>query len=185
MTAVGSRAQLGSNPLSAGEKLTFWTIGHSAAELDDLFRLLTAQGIQVLADVRSSPYSQHAPQANRDLLEAVARQHGLRHVFLGHELGGRPDDAALLLPSGKPDYARMERTEAYRRGIAALEQLARTARVCLLCSEEDPARCHRGLLVSETLVGAGHEVLHLRHDGSVETHAAMVKRRTGGQLALF
>jgi len=58
--------------LSASEKLTFWTIGHSAAELDELFRLLAAQGIQVLVDVRSSPYSQHAPQANRELLEAVA-----------------------------------------------------------------------------------------------------------------
>lgn len=171
--------------MSASEKLTFWTIGHSAAELDDLFRLLTAQGVQVLADVRSSPYSQHAPQSNRELLEPAARRHGLQHVFLGAELGGRPDDPALFLPSGKPDYDKMERTQAYQRGVAALEQLARQQRVCIMCSEEDPARCHRGLLVSETLVRAGHEVLHLRHDGAVETHAAMVKRRTGGQLALF
>ncbi len=171
--------------MSASGSLVFWTIGHSAAELDALFGLLTAQGIQVLVDVRSSPYSQHAPQANRELLEAVAPRHNVQYVFMGGELGGRPSDPALLLPSGKPDYYGMERTEAYQRGIAAVERLAGERRVCLLCSEEDPARCHRGLLVSETLVRNGHQVRHIRHDGSVEEHAAMVKRRTGGQLALF
>ncbi len=55
------------------EPLTIWTIGHSSAELEELFRLLAAQGIDVLADVRSSPYSQYAPQANREILAAACR----------------------------------------------------------------------------------------------------------------
>ncbi len=171
--------------MSGAETLTFWTIGHSTAELEALFGLLAAQGIQTLADVRSSPYSQHMPEVGREFVEAAARFRSVRYVFLGAALGGRPDDPSLLLPNAKPDYAKMEVTAAYRHGIDMLLELGRRERVCLLCSEEDPARCHRGVLVAETLVRRGHEVQHIRHDGSVETHAAMVKRRDGGQLALF
>ncbi len=167
------------------KSLTFWTLGHSAAEVDDLFRLMAVPGVDVLVDVRSIPYSQHAPQANREVLDAAARRHGVRYVFLGAELGGRPADESMLLPNGKPDYERMAAAEWFQRGLAELRRLAESARVCILCSEEDPARCHRGLLIAEALVRGGDHVQHLRHDGGVESHADMTRRRTGGQLSLF
>ncbi|HVP12948.1 MAG TPA: DUF488 domain-containing protein [Phycisphaerae bacterium] len=166
-------------------QLTFFTIGHGTAELDVLFKVLAAQTVDILVDVRSSPYSRYVPQANREILSAAAQRHGVRYVFLGAELGGRPADQTMMLPNGKPDYTEMAATESYRRGIEALAGLADGHRVCLMCSEEDPANCHRTLLVSETLVGQGHNVLHIRHDGHVETHAQVVNRRSGGQLALF
>ncbi len=166
-------------------ELTVWTIGHSAAEIDELFRLLLAQRIQVLVDVRSSPYSQHAPQANRECLEHAAAARHVTYRYCGTELGGRPSDPAMLLSSGKADYSKMELAPEYRRGIEGLVALARERRACLLCSEEDPVRCHRALLISETLTRQGHRVLHIRHDGSVEPHADLQKRRTGGQLSFF
>ena len=167
------------------EELTLWTIGHGTAELEDLFSLLSAQSIDVLADVRSSPYSQYVPQANRDTLAAAAANHNIRYVFMGRQLGGQPSDPALLLPNGKADYPKVDASEKYRRGIEDLVRLAHAHRVCCLCSEEDSARCHRGLLIAETLTRDGHQVLHIRHDGSVETQAEMTNRRRGGQLALF
>ncbi|MEW6251643.1 MAG: DUF488 domain-containing protein [Planctomycetota bacterium] len=171
--------------MAESKQLTFWTVGHSAADLDDLFRLLAGQRIDVLADVRSSPYSQHVPQANRDVLEAAAPRFGVEYVFLGGELGGRPADDSLLLADGKPDYEAMAATRAFQRGLEELRRLAATRRVCCLCSEEDPARCHRSMLVAEALVRGGDAVLHLRHDGRVETQAEVTRRRTGGQLSLF
>ncbi|MGB9625258.1 MAG: DUF488 family protein [Phycisphaerae bacterium] len=167
------------------ERLTFWTLGHSSADVDHLFHLLREQRVDILADVRSSPYSQYAPQANREVLAAVADRCGVQYVFLGEELGGRPADPAMMLPNGKPDYGKMQGTPQFQRGIQAIEELAGTHRVCLLCSEEDPARCHRSLLVAETLTRRGHQVLHIRHDGHTETHAEMKLRRDGGQLLLF
>jgi uncharacterized protein (DUF488 family) len=167
------------------ENLTVWTIGHGTAELDELFRALSAHSIEVLVDVRTNPYSRYVAQANRETLAAAAAQRGLRYAFMGDELGGQPADPAHHLPNGKPDYAKMEASTAYGRGISRLLALATTQRVCCLCSEEDPARCHRGLLIAETLVRGGRTVLHLRHNGTVETHAEMTHRRTGGQLALF
>ena len=164
---------------------TLWTIGHSALESEEFFRLLAAQRIDVLIDVRSQPFSRFAPQANRDVLEHATKAHGIRYEYRGVDLGGRPADPAMLLKSGKPDYARMGDAAGYRRSLDELKVLSRAQRVCILCSEEDPGRCHRGLLVSETLARAGCAVLHIRHDGAVERHDEMKSRITGGQLSLF
>jgi uncharacterized protein (DUF488 family) len=41
-------------------------------------------------------------------------------------------------------------------------------RACIMCAEEDPARCHRRLLVGRTLVARGVEVRHIRGSGALE-----------------
>jgi uncharacterized protein (DUF488 family) len=164
---------------------TIWTIGHSALESDEFFGLLAAEKIAALVDVRSQPFSRFAPQANRDVLEHAAKAHGIRYLHCGDDLGGRPADPGMLLKSGKPDYERMGAAAGFRRSLEELMLLGRKQRVCILCSEEDPGKCHRGLLVSESLVRAGCAVLHIRHDGTVEAHGDMLRRITGGQLTLF
>ncbi len=166
-------------------ELTFWTIGHSSADPDILFDLLASQGVDVLVDVRSLPYSRFAPQANREVLESISKRRGVRYCFQGTNLGGRPRNGDLLLPNGKPDYERMQNEDNYRQGIGLVQELAADHHVCLMCSEEDPAGCHRALLVAKTLTEAGHRVVHIRHDGTTETQEQMVHRATGGQLMLF
>lgn len=46
----------------------------------------------------------------------------------------------------------------------------------LLCAEEDPLNCHRGLMITPALVERGLAPVHLRGDGSAETTAAMEQR---------
>jgi uncharacterized protein (DUF488 family) len=41
-------------------------------------------------------------------------------------------------------------------------------RTVLLCSEEDPRRCHRHHLVARSLIDVGVRVLHIRHSGELE-----------------
>ena len=166
-------------------KPTFWTIGHATADVEHLLTLLRAQGIDVVADVRSTPYSKYVPQANREVLAAAVEHAGMEYLFCGDALGGRPAEESMLRANGKPDYQQMAAAPAFEAGLQYLLDLSASSHVCLLCSEEDPARCHRSLLVAESLVGRGCEVKHLRHDGTIETHAEMHHRRTGGQLSLF
>ncbi|HNQ24769.1 MAG TPA: DUF488 domain-containing protein [Phycisphaerae bacterium] len=161
---------------------TIWTVGHSSVELDDLFRLLRRHDIEMLVDVRSTPYSRYAPQANREVLERACADQGLAYRYRGEHLGGRPADPACRDAKGNPDYEAVRQTPAFSAALAALVADAYSNRLCLLCAEEDPARCHRTLLVGKALTRTGHEVLHLRHDGSVETQAEVERRRTGGQL---
>jgi uncharacterized protein (DUF488 family) len=57
----------------------------------------------------------------------------------------------------------------------------------MLCAEENPAACHRRLLVGRVLIERGIQVAHIRGDGRVQTEeevAAASNPRTN-QLALF
>jgi hypothetical protein len=48
--------------------------------------------------------------------------------------------------------------------------------IALLCSEEDPLDCHRGLMIAPALSALGHALCHLRRDGSIETNEDMENR---------
>jgi uncharacterized protein (DUF488 family) len=139
-------------------------------------RLLVAAGVTCVADVRSHPFSQRHPQFNRPDLDAELALHGIRYVFLGDALGGRPADDTVYDPGGRVDYERARMTATFRQGIDQLVQGARASAVAMLCAEEDPLDCHRGLMITPALVGRGVEPLHLRGDGSTETTAAMEAR---------
>ena len=62
-------------------------------------------------------------------------------------------------------------------------------RVALMCGEEDPAHCHRRLLVARVLIERGHQILHIRGDGRVESDAEVAaesgKSLVNEQPALF
>jgi uncharacterized protein (DUF488 family) len=160
------------------------TVGHSNIELEAFIRLLTMHHIEILADVRTAPYSRYAPQFNHDVLENAIPQHGIKYVFLGATLGGRPADAPLDA-GGQPDYQSLAVREDFVGGIETLLGIARESRTCVLCSEEDPGHCHRGLLIGRVLSERGVTVIHIRGDGSTETQSQMCLRMTKGQLSLF
>jgi hypothetical protein len=146
---------------AAGPRRLF-TVGHSNHEPEAFLALLWRHGVTAVADVRSSPYSRRLPHFSREPLEALLRHHGIAYVFLGRELGGRPADLALYHPEGWADYERVRRTEAFAAGLdRLLRGLGRYA-VALMCGEEDPLDCHRGLMIAPALVEAGLPPLHIR-----------------------
>ena len=146
---------------------TIWTLGHSTHELPVLLDLLRGPGIEVVADIRTQPFSRWNPQFNRERLRAALADAGLRYVSLGAELGGRPPEAEFYDGAGHVRYGAVARTERFNSGLERLLDAAGENRVAILCSEENPARCHRRLLVGRVLVGRGVEVVHIRGDGSV------------------
>jgi uncharacterized protein (DUF488 family) len=167
--------------------LAVWTIGHSTHPVDTLIELLRGQRIEVLADVRSAPYSRHNPQFRKEKLRASVEQAGLRYVWLGAELGGRPPEPRFYDVKGHARYDLVAETERFQAGLERLLTGAAAYRVAIMCSEEDPARCHRRLLVTRALVARGVEVRHLRGDGTVMTEAELSDGEAAdpGQAALF
>jgi uncharacterized protein (DUF488 family) len=153
--------------------LVVWTVGHSTHPVDTLVELLRGQRIEVLADVRSAPYSRHNPQFRKEKLRASVELAGLRYVWLGAELGGRPPEPELYDAKGHVRYDLVAETERFQTGLERLLTGAAAYRVAIMCSEEDPARCHRRLLVTRALVERGVEVRHLRRDGNVVTEAEL------------
>ena len=70
--------------------MVIYTVGHSTHTAEDFLRLLAAHQIDVVADVRSRPYSHYNPHFNRDALKNLLHEAGVRYLFLGRELGGNP-----------------------------------------------------------------------------------------------
>jgi uncharacterized protein (DUF488 family) len=143
--------------------------------------LLRRHGIEVLVDIRSRPYSRHAPQFNAAAIEATLSGNGIRYLFLGRELGGRPVEVTYYDTKGRVDYALVERSRPFLDGIKSVEREIQSNRISLLCSEEDPARCHRRLLVGRALEERGFTLRHIRGDGSLQIEG----ETEGGQPVLF
>lgn len=157
------------------ERRPVFTIGHSNLEIGRFVALLKQHGIQAIADVRSSPYSQYNPQFNRELLQKSLQEHGISYVFLGQELGARRAERECYL-EGRADYRLISQTPAFKRGIERVTQGTAKMRVALMCAEKDPIECHRCILVTPHLRQQGLQVLHVLSDGSLEDHAHTEKR---------
>jgi uncharacterized protein (DUF488 family) len=150
-----------------GHPRTVWTVGHSNHPLDRFLGLLRAHEIEAIADVRSQPYSRHTPHFSRDALRASVTDAGLRYLFMGRELGGRPADPYLYDEEGRVRYDTLAATPRFRAGLSSLLAAAACWRVALLCAEEDPTSCHRRLLVGRVLARQGVRVRHIRVDGQI------------------
>jgi uncharacterized protein (DUF488 family) len=157
-----------------------YTIGHSNHDQEHFCTLLQQHHIDVLADVRSQPYSRYTPQFNSEELKAALATHGIRYVFLGDQLGGRPGDPEHYDEQGHALYHRMARSESFLQGIERLSGGMKNYRVAIMCSEEDPAVCHRFLLVSRVMADRGTEVQHIRGDGSLRSQD-QIRDATGSQ----
>jgi len=163
------------------EDLFIHTIGHSDHTTAAFVDLLRDHAITLVVDVRSQPYSRWASQFNRETLAHDLEDAGIAYRFLGDALGGRPSDPALYDPGqDRPDYQRVQQTPAYQAGIDQLLELARTERVAVMCGEGDHRRCHRHLLVTQTLLERGVRVLHVQPDGRTVEGEPVAR-----QLSLF
>jgi len=156
-----------------------YTIGHSNLSAERIIDLLCSNGIQILVDVRSVPYSEFNPQFNRERFQRSLEQAGIQYQYLGEALGGRPQDPSCY-NGGKALYQEIAKKSWYQEGIAKLLELASQKKTAILCSEEDPQRCHRHRLITQTLLEREVEVIHIRGDGRLE-----VAERLAEQLPLF
>jgi len=151
------------------------TIGHSNHAATRLVSLLHAQGVTAIADVRSSPYSRSNPQFNRALLQESLKAEGIAYVFLGRELGGRPEDPGCYV-EGKVQYGRLAQTPLFKKGLGRVFKGAGSHRIALLCAEAEPLVCHRTILVAQELAISGISVGHIHSDGALEAHSDAMSR---------
>ena len=167
----------------------FFTLGHSNHASETWLALVRQHQIEVVVDTRSSPYSKYAPHFDKELMQRSLEQAGIRYLFLGAELGGRPANPDYYDASGHVLYSRLRDDARFKAAIERLETGMERFRVALVCGEEDPAHCHRRLLIGRVLTERGHSMLHIRGDGRVETDATVAtasgKRLVDVQIELF
>jgi uncharacterized protein (DUF488 family) len=153
--------------------VTVWTIGHSTLPIEEFIPLLTANGIEVLADVRRFPGSRRHPQFGADALSVALGDAGILYEAfpdLGGRRDARPDSMNLAWRNASfRGYADYMETEEFRAGIERLLAMARAHRTAVMCAEAVWWRCHRGL-IADYLKAAGHEVLHIGGNAVAAPH---------------
>jgi len=155
------------------------TIGHSNHSLEEFIRLLDENGVMILVDVRSSPYSRYNPQFNKESLEVELPRCNIQYVYAGKYLGGRPADPSLYKSQNLPeegtdylhevDYPAVMGRPWFIKGIQQLLEIADQDLTAIMCSEENPADCHRHHLIAKYIMERHPEVnvRHIRGDGTV------------------
>ncbi|HEX9056240.1 MAG TPA: DUF488 domain-containing protein [Ktedonobacterales bacterium] len=149
--------------------LTIYSIGHSNQSLRSFIALLQRHGIQSLLDVRSAPYSRYVPHFNRPELEDAVERQGIRYIYLGDELGGRPLGDEFYDAQDHVLYAHVANAPFFLRGLERLVDEGSEYRAAIMCSEEDPTNCHRHLLIARVLESQEVQVLHIRGDDREQT----------------
>ena len=148
---------------------TIMTIGHSTLSYEEFLSMLRGAGVSAVADVRSVPYSRHTPQFNSETLKAGLKSDGIAYVFLGDELGGRPETREFYC-EGVADYELMATKPTFEHGLGRVIEGATRHRIAMMCSEQDPLDCHRCLLVGRALKGHGFPIKHILNNGLLIKH---------------
>ena len=158
--------------------MKLYTIGHGNLDLAPFLNLLRENDVGWVADVRSAPYSRMFPWFSKAELAQSLEDVGIRYLFLGNKLGGKPREGETdgEWKQGKLNpglVSNLSHTKRWTEGIShlagvitAMDEENETG--CLLCSEKDPNNCHRSL-ISFQMENAlpGLSVLHLGHDSTV------------------
>jgi len=146
-----------------------FTIGHSNQDTQSFLRLLSDNSVEILADVRSSPRSRFASQFDSTNLKRALSNKGMKYLYFGDELGGRPSHPSMYDREGHALYQLMANSPLFLGAVQRLLQELKRHRIAVMCSEEDPTKCHRYLLIGRVVRQRGVRVLHIRADGRVQT----------------
>lgn len=142
-----------------------FSAGHGNRSAEAFLQLLAGADIQRLVDVRAMPRSKRHPQFGHGPLGVALQAAGIAYDWRGKALGGLRRGAgegrhpALKQPAFRA-YAEHMEGEGFVNAAHALAATAAGERVCMMCSEREPAQCHRSL-IADWLLANGHRVIHL------------------------
>ncbi len=155
---------------------SLFTIGHSSADWQAFLAALRQFEIAALVDVRSRPQSFRFPHFSQPEFEPSLRDAGIRYLFLGEELGGRPEDPKAYREDGLVNYRARRKSRGFQAGLERVLNELEQNTLAMMCAEEDPLICHRFLMICPELVAAGVEPRHIRKGGVLETQRAAEDR---------
>ncbi len=154
-------------------KKIIFTVGHSNRSFELFLQLLQSFEVKTLVDVRQFPGSKKYPYFNKEQLEKTLQQNDLNYIHM-IELGGRrkpdPDshNTAWRHPAFRA-YADYMETEAFKKAIVDLQNIAETSTTAYMCSEAVWWSCHRSL-ISDYLKAKGWKVMHIMDARKAKEH---------------
>ena len=155
-----------------------FTIGHSTHTIIDFIKLLKQYSIPLVCDVRSQPYSKYNSQFNKDSVKKTLLGSRMEYLFLGEELGGRSKNTSCYNDKGKLQYHLLAQEPLFKKGLEKIIEEVKKRSIVLMCSEGDPLKCHRTILVCRQLQKLHflkNNIQHILSDGSLQSNTEMEK----------
>ncbi len=163
------------------EVIPIFTIGYGARSMEEFTAVLQHHQIEYLIDIRSAPYSRHKPEFSKEALNASLHEVGVRYLFMGNTLGGRPVDPDCYT-DGVVDYGKVQQKEFYQEGVGRVQKaFEQQQRIALMCSEQKPEHCHRTLLVGDSLSQLEIPLAHIDENGEILEQTAVLDRLANGE----
>lgn len=129
------------------------TIGHSVKPIEIFIEKLKDNSVDVLVDVRTTPFSRWMPQYNKLTLEQALLDEGIYYLYRGQNLGGKGQNTG------------------YEEAIDELKILIENdKRVCVMCSEGDYRKCHRYTTLTPSFEDRGLTVTHIEYEPKPSAH---------------
>lgn len=125
-----------------------FTIGYAGRPVEEFIKILRANGIVEVVDVRRFPTSKYNEFKGEILSNLLAREN-ISYLHI-KELGGYR----------RPSYEEFTKTEEFARGMSKLLDEAKNKNVSVLCREWSFKGCHRRH-IAEKLAELGFAVVHL------------------------
>lgn len=145
---------------------TIFTIGYSGFSFGEFADMLQKNHISAVIDVRSSPYSRHFPDYDRETLKNALIQKHIYYKNYAHEFGARQDNP-LFYTDGIMDFTKFSHSEQFLQGVEKLTQSMKKGYIfALMCAEKEPVTCHRAILVARAFRDRNYKVIHLMPDGN-------------------
>jgi uncharacterized protein (DUF488 family) len=141
--------------------------------MNDFIAILQSFDIKILVDIRSMPGSRRFPQFDKENLETVLPESGIRYIYM-KDLGGRrkvrKDSKNNRWKNASfRGYADYMETDNFENAVTELENIALQAPTAYMCAESVWWRCHRSL-ISDYLKAKGWKVLHIMNIGKIQEH---------------
>lgn len=153
---------------------TIYTVGHSTHSQEEFIDMLLSHGIEVLVDIRSFPGSRKYPHFNQENMCWWLLHNNIKYVHIP-KLGGRRRKLNIESPNDGwrnesfKNYADYTLTNEFEEGLEELLLISNNYKVCYMCSECVPWRCHRSI-VSDILVSRGVNVKHIMNNKTANEH---------------
>jgi uncharacterized protein (DUF488 family) len=150
---------------------TVYTIGYTGFTTEKFLATLKHYNINVVIDVRSSPYSERYADYNKDNIEKLLKENGIYYRNYVTEFGARQDNNTFYADDGILDFELFARSKQFQAGVTKIQNsLEKGYSVVLLCAEKNPIQCHRTILVARAFHNLGYTVLHLLPEQKTLTH---------------
>lgn len=155
-----------------------FSIGYATKPIEIFIQQLKHYQIDVVADVRSVPFSKAFHDYHQDSINQHLLNNGIKYVYLGEELGPRSKNPDHYDQCGQVQFSQLMQSELFLNGITRVQTgLSKGYKVALMCAEKDPANCHRSTLIAYFLNHQRQlDIPHIQHDGTLEQQNALEAR---------